>query len=85
MAYTFRLGDNTVGLIIRETCQLIYDRLQPEYLTMPKTSAEWEKISLDFWRRWNIPNCLGSIDGKHCVLRKPSKSGSLFYNYKGII
>jgi len=60
---------------IRETCQLIYDRLQPEYLAMPNTADDWKKISNDFWRRWNIPNCVGSIDGKHCVLRKPRKSG----------
>ena len=31
---------------------------------------------------WNLPNCLGSIDGKHIRIRAFDKSGSTNYNYK---
>ena len=50
---------------------------------MPIPNMEdWRRIENDFWTRWNFPNCIGAIDGKH-MLQAPARSGSLFYNYKG--
>ena len=33
--------------------------------------------------KWNFLNCCGTLDVKHIVIQAPSKSGSLFSNYKG--
>lgn len=40
------------------------------------------ETSKQFWEKWNFPNCMGAIDGKHIRIFSPKKSGSLFYNYK---
>ncbi|KYN07875.1 hypothetical protein ALC62_01153 [Cyphomyrmex costatus] len=51
------------------------------YLSSP-TEEDWMKYAQGYWKRWNIPNCVGSIDGKHIRMRCPPNSGSLYYNYK---
>lgn len=51
---------------------------------MPKPDKEmWMNIANDFYTKFNFPLCLGAIDGKHIRIKKPNKSGSKFYNYKG--
>ena len=58
------------------------EKLQPQYLRVPD-EHQWEEIARTFLEKCNIPNCIGSIDSKHCRLKCPVKAGSLFYNYKG--
>ena len=51
---------------------------------MPIPDKEmWLRIADGFNERFQFPNCLGSIDGKHIRIKKPNRSGSTFYNYKG--
>lgn len=56
--------------------------LAPEYMPIPKKSDEWLYISEQFEKQRNFPHIIGAIDGKHCRVVKPDKSGSLYYNYK---
>lgn len=46
------------------------------------TKETWLKIATEYSDYRQIPNCLGSIDGKHVRIQKPAKSASLYFNYK---
>lgn len=48
---------------------------------MPNTEEEWRSIADGFLQKWNLPNTLGAIDGKHIRIQCPPNSGSVFYNY----
>lgn len=81
IAPAFRIGDSTVRMLIKEVCQVLINVLQPIYLSQP-SEEEWKSDAEGFWRQWNVPNCVGAVDGKHITLQCPSNSGSLFFNYK---
>lgn len=75
------MGESTVRAIIVETCSVIIDRLSPIYLKQPN-ERDWLCISEGFNQIWNMPNCVGAIDGKHVFIQAPSNSESLYFNYK---
>ncbi|KAM4541691.1 putative nuclease HARBI1 [Odontesthes bonariensis] len=82
IANSYRLGKRTVANIVNQVTRAIWDALVEEYMPTP-TAEDWRSIAEGFRRRWDFPNCVGSIDGKHVVCKAPGKSGSLFFNYKG--
>ncbi|XP_063224895.1 uncharacterized protein LOC134542187 [Bacillus rossius redtenbacheri] len=81
IAFSFRVGRTTVSSIVKEVCIEIWNVLQPLYLATP-TEEVWRKSEVGFRERWNFPNCIGSIDGKHVEIKCPNKSGSSYYCYK---
>ncbi|XP_046987027.1 uncharacterized protein LOC124569461 [Schistocerca americana] len=43
----------------------------------------FKHVEQDFWRKWNTPNCMDSMDGKHVLIKEPKNSRCLFFfNYK---
>ncbi|CAH2001305.1 unnamed protein product [Acanthoscelides obtectus] len=81
MSYIFKRGETTIGKIVNESCEAIWKVLQPIYMKKPSTN-DWLSISQEFLQRWNLPNCIGAIDGKHIRIQKPMNSGSSYFNYK---
>ena len=82
IAYSYRVGHATVSLIVAETCEAIWDAMQSIYMKTP-TEGHWLATARGFEERWNFPNCIGAIDGKHVVMQAPAGSGSQYFNYKG--
>uniref|UniRef100_A0A3P9LF24 DDE Tnp4 domain-containing protein n=1 Tax=Oryzias latipes TaxID=8090 RepID=A0A3P9LF24_ORYLA len=82
IASSFRLGVSTVASIVSETCDALWDCLRDEHLPVP-TEEMWRSTARRFHERWNFPNCLGAMDGKHICIQAPANSGSLYFNYKG--
>lgn len=75
------MGDNTVGKIVRNVCKLLWDTFQPAHMPIPTTS-DFEAVAKRFEEVWRFPNCIGAIDGKHCKIKCPANSGSMYFNYK---
>ncbi|KAK2567184.1 Protein ANTAGONIST OF LIKE HETEROCHROMATIN PROTEIN 1 [Acropora cervicornis] len=65
--FQFRISRPAISYTVTEVCQAIPKKLGPSYLKVP--SSEQER--LQFEEKWNFPNCLGAIDGKHITLQPP--------------
>jgi hypothetical protein len=82
LEYTFRVPANTISVFVPEVCRAIVNCYCKDVLQLPSTPEEWKKIAKDFETKWNLPHCLGAIDGKHVAIKNPPNAGSLYYNYK---
>lgn len=81
LKYEFSLGRSTISKIIKETCEVIWNILQPA--EMPKPSPEqWRNVADKFFTKTQFPNCVGAVDGKHIRCVNPKNSGSIYFNYK---
>ena len=85
IAASYRMSPTTVGRIVKETCAVIWNLLRDKgYVSAPSSDEAWKKISTGFKQRWNFPNALGAIGGKHVIIQASSNSSSLYFNYKKI-
>ena len=83
LATRFRVGMSTIQKVVNATCAAIWDELQEGYMPVPDIN-HWHHSEQGFCTKWNFPNCIGAIDGKHVVMQAPNKSGSLYYKGIGI-
>ncbi|XP_048036196.1 protein ALP1-like [Megalobrama amblycephala] len=82
LSFQYRIGRSTISEIVMETCQALYDVLKDDHLKTPTTETEWREVAMRFQNKWQFPNCLGAIDGKHIYIQPPANSGSTYHNYK---
>ena len=84
LSFQFRISRSAISYIVQEVCSAIMKRLSPLFLNTPITEEEWLRIADTFNSRWNFPNAIGAIDGKHVTIQKPVGGGSYYYNYKNV-
>ena len=83
IAASYIMSKTSVSRIVKETTEVIWTELfKAGYLKVQSSEDEWRKIAEEFEEKWNFPNCVGAIDGKHVVMQAPARSGSFFFNYK---
>jgi hypothetical protein len=82
LAFDFRVAHNTILLFVPEVCDAIVAEYQDEVFQTPLTVDGWMQVANKFGQRWNFHHACGAIDRKHIAIKKPSKSSSLYYNYK---
>ena len=83
LSTSYRMGRSTVSEAISETCDAIYEALSPAYMQHPTTAQQWKAVAAQFEDKWNMPHCIGAVDGKHVRIEKPANTGSTDRNYKG--
>ena len=83
LQYHWRVGRSTICKFVPQVYKAILKEFQQEYLVCPTDPEDWKKIEERFRNRWNVPHAAGALDGKHIAIKKPKKSGSEYFNYKG--
>nr|XP_049466946.1 uncharacterized protein LOC125908303 [Anopheles coluzzii] len=55
LSFTYCIAHNTIGLIVYET----------------SATSAFRNVEKEFRHKWNFPNCIGAIDGKHIRMKAP--------------
>ena len=81
LAFSFRMDHYTFGKIVDQVSDILWSKLSSKHLTVPDHDRFLD-TAVKFQERWNFPNVISCIDGKHIRIKCPTKAESLFYNYK---
>jgi hypothetical protein len=77
-------GQRTISDIIADTISAIWTTLQPLFM-LPPNESKWKRIAERHLDLWNLPNCTGSINGKHVRIKLFPKTVSLYKCYFSVI
>jgi len=71
----------TVGKTVDQVSDVLWSNLSSKHLAVPDHDRFLD-IAVKFRERWNFPNVIGCINGRHIRIKCRTKAGSLLYNYK---
>lgn len=81
LAFQYRVHRSTIGRIVDKCFDGIIKNFLEKAIPTPTTASLQQNID-NFFAKWNFPNCVGAIDGKHIRIKCPPRAGSSFFNYK---
>ena len=61
-------GNEVITPSQQEVCSAIAKHLGNHFLQVPSSSEEWLATAHTFQPKWQYPNCIRAIDGKHIVM-----------------
>eukprot|EP00795_Rhopilema_esculentum_P011068 gene11068-19929_t len=73
MSFQFRVSRAAIFYIVKDVCQAIIKNMRPFFLALPSSAENWVNIAHAFDQKWQFPNCVDAIDGKHIVMQPPPK------------
>ena len=82
LLYQYRVSEVSISRFVPEVCQVIIGSFMEEYMSLPDSKEKWLSVAKKFEEKWQFPNCIGAIDGKHVSLINLFNSGSTYFNYK---
>ena len=82
VAHLFGIARCTIGIIVKETCKAIVQKLVPLYIRFP-TGEGLKEVITGFKEKWGVPQCAGSVDGTHILITPPLMNHTDYYNRKG--
>ena len=74
--YSWWVPENTLSVVVREVCKVMCEEYVDEVMTAPSTTEEWTQLADGFLEKWNFPNCVAAIDGKHVAIIKPCQNSN---------
>lgn len=80
LAFQFRICHQWISVTVKQVLASIVKNM---FDVLPQPTENQLKQNAEiFYNRWNYPNCVGAIDGKHVRIKCPAESGSSYFNYK---
>lgn len=68
ISYLFRVSSPAISRIVLETTVIIWNVLKRT--VFPTMSEDlWLKVAAEFQVMWDIPHCVGAIDGKQVPIK----------------
>lgn len=68
IAASFNVGDAVVAKLVPRVCKAIWSSLKDTFLPASNAS-DWLEVAKGFHERWDFPNCVGALDGKHIMVK----------------